>query len=127
MIKARELTKRYGATTAVDGISFTIAPRSVTGSLGPNGAGKSTTMRMIMGLDQPSSGTVTVIGKPYAKHRAPLSEVGALLDEPVNGLDPGCPFFGRDDGAHSVTTRTPRRPGRAALASPARTGTRCPG
>jgi ABC-2 type transport system ATP-binding protein len=80
MIEAHELTKRYGDKTAVDGISFTIAPGSVTGFLGPNGAGKSTTMRMIMGLDRPTSGTVTVNGKPYASHRAPLAEVGALLD-----------------------------------------------
>ena len=80
MIEAHELTKRYGSTTAVDGISFTIAPGSVTGFLGPNGAGKSTTMRMIMGLDRPTSGTVTVNGRPYARHRAPLAEVGALLD-----------------------------------------------
>jgi ABC-2 type transport system ATP-binding protein len=80
MIEAHELTKRYGDKTAVDGISFTIAPGSVTGFLGPNGAGKSTTMRMIMGLDRPTSGTVTVNGKPYARHPAPLAEVGALLD-----------------------------------------------
>ena len=80
MIDAHELTKRYGEKTAVDGISFTIAPGSVTGFLGPNGAGKSTTMRMIMGLDRPTSGTVTVNGKPYAQHRRPLGEVGALLD-----------------------------------------------
>jgi len=80
MIEAHALTKRYGDKTAVDDISFTIAPGSVTGFLGPNGAGKSTTMRMIMGLDRPTSGTVTVNGKPYAKHRAPLAEVGALLD-----------------------------------------------
>ncbi len=80
MIEAHQLTKRYGDKTAVDDISFTIAPGSVTGFLGPNGAGKSTTMRMIMGLDRPTSGTVTVNGKPYARHRAPLAEVGALLD-----------------------------------------------
>jgi ABC-2 type transport system ATP-binding protein len=80
MIEAQQLTKRYGDKTAVDDISFTIAPGSVTGFLGPNGAGKSTTMRMIMGLDRPTSGTVTVNGKPYARHRAPLREVGALLD-----------------------------------------------
>jgi ABC-2 type transport system ATP-binding protein len=80
MIEAQQLTKRYGDKTAVDDISFTIAPGSVTGFLGPNGAGKSTTMRMIMGLDRPTSGTVTVNGKPYARHRSPLSEVGALLD-----------------------------------------------
>ena len=65
MIEARELTKRYGDNTAVHSLSFTIAPGTVTGFLGPNGAGKSTTMRMIMGLDRPTSGTVTVNGKPY--------------------------------------------------------------
>ncbi|WP_448071269.1 ABC transporter ATP-binding protein [Georgenia yuyongxinii] len=80
MIEAHDLTKRYGDKTAVAGISFTIAPGTVTGFLGPNGAGKSTTMRMIMGLDRPTSGRVTVNGKPYAQHRSPLSEVGALLD-----------------------------------------------
>ncbi|MGY1741707.1 MULTISPECIES: ABC transporter ATP-binding protein [unclassified Blastococcus] len=87
MIEAHELTKRYGSTTAVDGISFTIAPGSVTGFLGPNGAGKSTTMRMIMGLDRPTSGTVTVNGRPYAAHRSPLSEAGALLD--AKAVHPG--------------------------------------
>ena len=70
MIEAHELTKRYGDTTAVHSLSFTIAPGTVTGFLGPNGAGKSTTMRMIMGLDRPTSGTVTVNGKPYRQHRA---------------------------------------------------------
>jgi ABC-2 type transport system ATP-binding protein len=87
MIEAHELTKRYGDKTAVDGISFTIAPGSVTGFLGPNGAGKSTTMRMIMGLDRPTTGTVTVNGKPYAKDRSPLSEAGALLD--AKAMHPG--------------------------------------
>ncbi|GAA1627338.1 ABC transporter ATP-binding protein [Georgenia ruanii] len=80
MIEAHDLTKRYGPKAAVDGISFTVEPGSVTGFLGPNGAGKSTTMRMIMGLDRPTSGRVTVNGKPYAQHRSPLSQVGALLD-----------------------------------------------
>ncbi|PFG39475.1 ABC-2 type transport system ATP-binding protein [Georgenia soli] len=80
MIEARNLTKRYGSKTAVNGISFTIPPGTVTGFLGPNGAGKSTTMRMIVGLDRPTSGTVTVNGRPYAQHRSPLKEVGALLD-----------------------------------------------
>ena len=80
MITAEGLTKRYGARTAVDDISFTVRPGQVTGFLGPNGAGKSTTMRMIVGLDRPSGGRVTVNGKPYAAHRAPLHEVGALLD-----------------------------------------------
>jgi ABC-2 type transport system ATP-binding protein len=80
MIEAHDLTKHYGDKVAVDHVSFTIAPGSVTGFLGPNGAGKSTTMRMVVGLDRPTAGTVTVNGKPYAKHRSPLSEVGVLLD-----------------------------------------------
>ena len=80
MIKARDLTKRYGDKTAVDGVSFEVRPGTVTGFLGPNGAGKSTTMRMIVGLDRPTAGTVTVNGKPYAAHAAPLREVGVLLD-----------------------------------------------
>ena len=80
MIQAHELTKRFGAKTAVDGISFSIRPGKVTGFLGPNGAGKSTTMRMIVGLDHPTAGSVIVNGKPYARHRMPLHEVGALLE-----------------------------------------------
>jgi ABC-2 type transport system ATP-binding protein len=80
MIEAHDLTKRYGDKTAVDGVTFTVRPGKVTGFLGPNGAGKSTTMRMIVGLDRPTRGTVTVQGKPYAAHRAPLREVGVLLD-----------------------------------------------
>ncbi|RPF26054.1 ABC transporter ATP-binding protein [Georgenia muralis] len=87
MIEARGLTKRYGSTTAVDGISFTIPPGTVTGFLGPNGAGKSTTMRMIVGLDRPTAGTVTVNGRPYAEHRSPLREVGILLD--AKAVHPG--------------------------------------
>ncbi len=80
MIEAVNLTKHHGDTVAVDGISFQVQPGTVTGFLGPNGAGKSTTMRMIVGLDRPSAGTVTVNGKPYVEHRAPLREVGVLLD-----------------------------------------------
>jgi len=80
MIEAHGLTKRYGAKTAVDDVTFTVQPGKVTGFLGPNGAGKSTTMRMIVGLDHPTHGTVTVNGRKYAQHRAPLREVGALLD-----------------------------------------------
>ena len=80
MIEATGLSKVYGSKTAVDGVSFTVKAGQVTGFLGPNGAGKSTTMRMIMGLDRPTSGTVTVNGLPYADHKAPLHEVGALLD-----------------------------------------------
>jgi ABC-2 type transport system ATP-binding protein len=80
MIEAMGLTKRYGHTTAVDDLSFTVQPGQVTGFLGPNGAGKSTTMRLILGLDRASKGTVTVNGSPYVKHRRPLTEVGALLE-----------------------------------------------
>ena len=80
MIEAQGLTKRYGSKTAVDDVTFTVHPGKVTGFLGPNGAGKSTTMRMIVGLDHPTHGTVTVNGREYAQHRAPLAEVGALLD-----------------------------------------------
>jgi ABC-2 type transport system ATP-binding protein len=80
VIEARELSKRYGAKTAVDGVTFTVRPGIVTGFLGPNGAGKSTTMRLIVGLDRPSTGSVTVNGKHYAEHHAPLREVGVLLD-----------------------------------------------
>ena len=80
MIQAQSLTKRYGSTTAIDGIDFTVEPGKVTGLLGPNGAGKSTTMRMVVGLDRPSSGSVIVNGKPYREHKAPLREVGVLLD-----------------------------------------------
>ncbi|WP_158371588.1 ABC transporter ATP-binding protein [Cellulosimicrobium cellulans] len=80
MIEATGLTKTYEGKVAVDGISFTVRPGAVTGFLGPNGAGKSTTMRMIVGLDRPTAGSVTVNGRRYAEHRAPLGEVGALLD-----------------------------------------------
>jgi ABC-2 type transport system ATP-binding protein len=80
MIQATELTKRYGANTAVDGLSFTVRPGVVTGFLGPNGAGKSTTMRMILGLDAPTAGEVTVDGRRYRDLPAPLHPVGALLE-----------------------------------------------
>ena len=80
MIEAIGLTKRYGATMAVDDLSFTVPPGQVTGFLGPNGAGKSTTMRLILGLDAPTSGRVTVNGRPYAEYPRPLFEVGALLE-----------------------------------------------
>jgi ABC-2 type transport system ATP-binding protein len=80
MIEAHALTKRYGERAAVTDLSFTVRPGAVTGFLGPNGAGKSTTMRMILGLDAPTSGHVTVNGKPYAEHAAPLHEVGAMLE-----------------------------------------------
>ena len=80
MIEARHLTKRYGHTVAVDEASFVVRPGRVTGFLGPNGAGESTTMRMILGLDAPSSGSVLVNGQPYRELTDPLRSVGALLD-----------------------------------------------
>jgi len=80
MIEALALTKRYGNSLAVDDLSFTVPPGQVTGFLGPNGAGKSTTMRMILGLDAPTSGSVTVDGRPYPGYRRPLRQLGALLD-----------------------------------------------
>ena len=80
MIQATALTKRYGPRLAVDHADFTVVPGKVTGFLGPNGAGKSTTMRMILGLDRPTSGSVTINGVPYYKLASPLREVGALLD-----------------------------------------------
>jgi ABC-2 type transport system ATP-binding protein len=80
MIEASGLSKRYGATVAVDDLSFTVPPGQVTGFLGPNGAGKSTTMRLTLGLDAPTSGAVTVNGRPYTSYRRPLFEAGALLE-----------------------------------------------
>src|SRR5262249_30216262 len=80
MIEAAGLSKRYGPTLAVDDLSFTVPPGQVTGFLGPNGAGKSTTMRLILGLDAPTSGTVTVNQRPYTSYRRPLFQAGALLE-----------------------------------------------
>jgi ABC-2 type transport system ATP-binding protein len=80
MIEARGLSKRYGDKAAVDGLSFTVRPGRVTGFLGPNGAGKTTTMRMILGLDRPTAGSVTVNGKRFAHLFSAMREVGALLD-----------------------------------------------
>jgi ABC-2 type transport system ATP-binding protein len=80
VIEARNLTKRYGEKTAVSDLSFKVEPGVVTGFLGPNGSGKSTTMRLILGLDAPDSGSVTVNGKSYEEYTAPLHEVGALLE-----------------------------------------------
>jgi ABC-2 type transport system ATP-binding protein len=80
VIEARDLTKDYGEKRAVDGLSFTVQPGIVTGFLGPNGSGKSTTMRLILGLDAPTRGDVTVNGRHYRDHAAPLHEVGALLE-----------------------------------------------
>jgi ABC-2 type transport system ATP-binding protein len=80
VIEAHSLTKDYGKKRAVDELSFVVEPGIVTGFLGPNGSGKSTTMRLILGLDAPTGGSVTVNGKQYRDHQAPLHEVGALLE-----------------------------------------------
>jgi ABC-2 type transport system ATP-binding protein len=79
-IEVRNLTKRYGTTLAVDDLSFDVNPGLVTGFIGPNGSGKTTTMKLILGLDSPTSGQVTVGGKAYRDLPAPLREVGALID-----------------------------------------------
>lgn len=87
MIEVTNLTKYYGRHAAVDDLNFTVHPGVVTGFLGPNGAGKSTTMRVILGLDRPTEGRALVNGKPFEEHRAPLREIGALLD--AKGVHPG--------------------------------------
>lgn len=87
MIEAAGLTKEYGSKRAVDDLSFTVRRGLVTGFLGPNGSGKSTTMRLILGLDAPTAGTVTVSGRRYRDFPAPLHEVGALLE--ARSLHPG--------------------------------------
>lgn len=87
MISVERVRKRYGDVVAVDDLTFEVRPGVVTGFLGPNGSGKSTTMRMIIGLDAPTSGSVTVNGKPYRRHAAPLREVGALLE--AKSIHPG--------------------------------------
>ena len=91
MIEVAQLTKRYGPTTAVDGLTFTARPGTVTGFLGPNGAGKSTTMRLIVGLERPTSGTATVDGRRYSDLAAPLRSVGTMLD--ARSLHPGRTAF----------------------------------
>ena len=87
MIQTTHLTKRFGDKLAVDDLTISVEPGRVTGFLGPNGAGKSTTMRLIMGLDHPTSGSVVVNGLPYYRHKSPLHEVGALLD--AKAANPG--------------------------------------
>ncbi len=93
MIEVRNLSKRYGDILAVDSLSFDVEPGKVTGFLGPNGAGKSTTMRMILGLDCPTSGSALVNGRPFATYPEPLRAVGALLD-------PGAAHSGRSGRNH---------------------------
>ncbi|UCM87950.1 ABC transporter ATP-binding protein [Streptomyces marincola] len=106
MIESSHLTKRYGRTTAVHDLTFTVRPGLVTGFLGPNGSGKSTTLRMILGLHEPTSGTVTVNGQPFGSRSRGLRHVGALLDaHDVHG--------GRGAAAHlSVLARANRLPRR---------------
>ncbi|MER7959713.1 ABC transporter ATP-binding protein [Streptomyces sp. NPDC096030] len=87
MIRAEELTKRYGDRTVVQDLSFTVRPGTITGFLGPNGAGKSTTLRMLLGLDAPTRGRATIAGRAYAAHPAPLTRVGALLE--ARSIHPG--------------------------------------
>ncbi len=96
MIEARGLTKQFGAVKAVNDLSFDVHPGTVTGFLGPNGSGKSTTMRMIMGLDAPTSGSVTVLSRPYHDLPWPLREVGGLLE--AKAIHPG-----RSARAHLLT------------------------
>ncbi|MGW2347173.1 ABC transporter ATP-binding protein [Streptomyces sp. NPDC001661] len=90
-IRSHGLTKRYGDKTVVEDLTFTVEPGTVTGFLGPNGAGKSTTMRMLLGLDTPTSGRATIGGRAYATHPAPLTEVGALLE--AKAVHPGRTAF----------------------------------
>jgi ABC-2 type transport system ATP-binding protein len=80
MIDVHGLTKRYGGTLAVDNLSFNVEPGKITGFLGPNGAGKTSTMRLILGLDRPTAGHVTINGRPFGRLAGPMGEVGALLD-----------------------------------------------
>jgi ABC-2 type transport system ATP-binding protein len=106
MIAVEHVTKNYGKKRAVDDLSFTVNPGVVTGFLGPNGAGKSTTMRMIVGLDRPDAGSVTIDGKPYVEHVAPLREVGALLE--ARAIHPGRSAYNHLL-ALATTTGIPRR------------------
>jgi ABC-2 type transport system ATP-binding protein len=104
VIEISELTKRYGQTTAVHDLTFTVRPGHVTGFLGPNGAGKSTTLRLILGLNSPTAGTVTVSGRPFRDRQRGLRHVGALLDA-------GDMHGGRTAGAHlSALARSNRIP-----------------
>ncbi len=106
MITVQNVTKTYGETRAVDDLSFSVHPGVVTGFLGPNGSGKSTTMRMILGLDRPDHGSVSINGKPYADHVAPLHEVGALLE--ARAIHPGRSAY-HHLLALATTTGIPRR------------------
>jgi energy-coupling factor transporter ATP-binding protein EcfA2 len=124
VIEIDGLTKRYGDKTAVDGLSFVVEPGVVTGFLGPNGAGKSTTMRVIAGLDRPTSGTVRVNGKRYPGCAAPLSELGILLDAKYvhPGLSSGHPgattYRRRAAGSRAGLTHPPSAGLRLAVTDP---------
>lgn len=110
MIEVRELTKRFGRTLAVDGLTFTVKPGYVTGFLGPNGAGKSTTMRAVLGLDLPDSGTTLIDGRRYDSFPRPMHKVGALLDaNAVHG--------GRTAYNHLLCLARSNRIGRARVAA----------
>ncbi len=102
MLELQDVVKRYGETTAVDRLSLTARPGAVTGFLGPNGAGKSTALRVLLGLDRPDEGRVLVRGRPYTERRAPLHEVGALLDAkavaPRRGARPHLLALARSNG-----------------------------
>ncbi|MCK1814742.1 ATP-binding cassette domain-containing protein [Streptomyces sp. XM4011] len=106
MMEVRELTKRYGDRTAVSGLSFVVRPGRVTGFLGPNGAGKSTTMRMMLGLDTPTSGSVLIDGRPYRRLAEPLRTVGSLLD--AKGVHGGRSAYAHLAGL-AASNRIPRR------------------
>src|SRR5215212_11970986 len=80
VVVAESLTKRFGSLTAVDGLSFSLEPGTITGFLGPNGAGKTTTLRMVLGLATPTSGRALVFGRPYAKLERPALRIGAVLE-----------------------------------------------
>ncbi|WP_433433795.1 ATP-binding cassette domain-containing protein [Nonomuraea sp. CA-141351] len=100
MIQLNGLTKRHGDVLAVDDLTFTVRPGLVTGFLGPNGAGKTTTMRMILGLDLPTSGTATINGRAHHQPRHRLREVGSMLEEAARVFD----RFYRTDGSRTRTT-----------------------
>ncbi len=121
MIEARDLTKLYGPKAAVDHLSFTVEPGRVTGFLGPNGAGKSTTMRLILGLDRPQSGTALINGRRYRDLKDPLRTVGALLE--AKTVHPGRTarnhllFLAQTQGLPARLSATGCRPTRASTSS----------
>ena len=129
MIELAGLTKVFGRTRAVDDLTCTIEPGMVTGFLGPNGAGKTTTMRMILGLDHPTSGTATIDGKPYRELTDPLRHVGALLDakqtHPNRSVRAHLRWIAATHRLAGGPGRRGARHGRACPRSPARRRARC--